>query len=97
MKYAVKKLDARFNGYPHFSHYITIGGTVTAASGYRGRISAFVHLREWFWTNFGPSRELKFVNEQDCADLGWSWDSEHNMRIYVREKELNWFLLKWVE
>lgn len=100
MNYKIKKLDSRFNGYPHFSHYISIIGLKDVPlGGHPARVQAFVQLREWFWTTFGPSRELKLMGHFDptCADLTWAWDSGNTLRIYVQEKELHWFLLKWAQ
>lgn len=99
-KYRVKKLDARFTGYPTFSHLIEPVNVdrYVFATVYNARVETFLQMREWFWTTFGASREMRFMNPHDpeISQLGWAWDTEHNhMRIYVKEKELNWFLLKW--
>lgn len=101
-RYKIKKLDARFNGYPTFSHVIEPVNPDRYAYHmiHQARIKTFLEIREWFWTTFGPSREILFVQSHDPTtnDLGWAWDSEHHhLRIYVKEKELNWFLLKWSE
>lgn len=95
--YKIQKLDARFNGYPHFSHCINAIGQESILLNYPDRTATFLQMRIWFWETFGPSRELKFIRGADLGsiDLGWAWESEHNLRIYVRDKELNWFLLKW--
>lgn len=101
MNYKVKKLDSRYNGYPYFSHMIQPNRSMSSApyTVLWERQNEFITMREWFWTTFGPSRELKFYRAADpaCVDLGWAWDSEHNLRIYVKEKELHWFLLKWAQ
>ena len=101
MSYKVKRLDSRYNGYPSFSHMIQPDRIIPNASytTVQARYNEFIAMREWFWITFGPSRELKFYRAADpvCADLGWAWDSEHHLRIYVQEKELNWFLLKWTQ
>ena len=89
MNYKVKKLDSRYNGYPYFSHMIQPNRSMSSApyTVLWERQNEFITMREWFWTTFGPSRELKFYRA----------DSEHNLRIYVKEKELHWFLLKWAQ
>lgn len=92
-------MDRRHTGNEVFSHYINynvyVRGGHTSIS---NNEIAFLKARVWFWEKFGPSAELgksihiKAINEDESAL--WAWQSEHHqLRIYVTEKVLDFFML----
>jgi hypothetical protein len=96
--YKITKLDGRHTGNKLFSHYINynvyVRGGHTSIS--NNEIN-FLRARVWFWEKFGPSCELGKYNQVNHIteySPDWAWQTEHNLlRIYVREKALNFFLL----
>lgn len=96
--YHVQKLDARYNGHPYFSHFIepkfVVGQSLT--SFHYDKTQKFIEMRQWFWETFGASRELRFVRFSETPNVEWAWDSDNgHLRIYAKEKQLEWCLLKW--
>ena len=99
-------MDRRHTGHEMFSHYINYnvyvrGGQLTGG-GATNEIN-FLKARVWFWEKFGPSCELgkynQMYNISQTTDNPWdspewAWQTEHNLlRIYVREKALDFFML----
>lgn len=97
--FRIQKLDRRHNGYGIFTHYIEPHKLRTGIfiSQWKNDKMHFIEIRQWFWENFGPSRELQLISlhDDDLPSLQWAWDSQNNyMRVYTKEKSLEWFLLK---
>jgi hypothetical protein len=108
----VKKLDGRHTAHPHFSHYIEenvfrIARTTWLRAGVNEHKEInFFTLREWFWTNLGPSKEFRYWHAHKDPNVNpanrsnndqWCWDTEFGkQRIYVTEKALTLFNLKWM-
>ena len=95
----IVKLDGRFNGFPHFAHYISYNkGWYVLESTKR---ELFISNRGWFSLSFGPSCELGFhktamVFENKHVSKDWCWESEHShMRIYVTESALCHYVLAY--
>jgi hypothetical protein len=108
----VRKLDRRHTAYPHFSHYIEensfrIARTTWVKAGVdpHNEINFFT-LREWFWTNLGPSKEFRYWVSHTAPNViitnrsnndHWCWDTEFGkQRIYVDTAALTLFNLKWM-
>ncbi len=91
-------MDGRHTGRELFTHYINysvyVRGGHTSIS---NNELNFLRARVWFWEKFGPSGELGKVGKMLDANgetPEWAWQTEHNLlRIYVREKALDFFLL----
>lgn len=87
--YRLFKLDRRHTGYQQFSHYIEPKNKL-----------AFLELRNWCWTQFGPGMERDWA-----IDLGngtysvsrWAWYTEfkHQRIYFTGSAELTAFLLVW--
>jgi hypothetical protein len=87
--YKLQKLDRRHTGREQFSHYITPKNKL-----------AFLELRNWCWTQFGPGMERDWAIELGNGQYSvsrWAWDTEFkHMRIYFTgDAELTAFLLWW--
>lgn len=83
------KLDRRYNGYSMFKYAVEFPNV---------EMGKFCEVREWFWENFGSSREYdKWHLGAQCKNPRWAWDcDEFKNRIYVgTEKEYSMFLLKF--
>ena len=98
--YKITKMDRRHTGHGVFSHYINYNVYVRGGQGAGGGVTNeinFLRARVWFWEKFGPSGELgKFGRMKDVVEESplWAWQSEHHqLRIYVTEKALDFFLL----
>jgi hypothetical protein len=54
----------------------------------------FCAIREWCWSQWGPSCELEFWRQGKAP---WAWiNDQHRIRIYFEtDKEYTHFLLKW--
>ena len=111
--FRVKKLDGRHSAYPHFSHYIeenlwrnarTTWARGSQANDYQG--TNFFTLREWFWTQLGPSKEFRYWRAHTDPNVTpanrsnndqWCWDTEFGkQRFYVTGEALTAFNLKWM-
>ena len=100
--FKVKKLDRRHKAYPYFTYYIE--DTWRRAN--ENPDINFFTLREWFWVQFGPSKEFKYWKDHMAPILvkfkrsdndQWCWDTEFgHRRIYVTDKSLTAFNLKWM-
>lgn len=87
--YKLVKLDRRHTGRPQFSHYIVPKNKL-----------AFLELRNWCWSQFGPGMERDWALElgNDTYSVSrWAWQTEFKqMRIYFTgAAELTAFLLVW--
>lgn len=97
MKLKLKELDKRNNGYDTWKYYVEVG-----FNNKRGR-SDFCDVREWCWTNWGPSKELDAYDHYDlfdgvsCSNPQWCWQhDQYRTRIYLRgDAESIAFTLKW--
>lgn len=111
--FRVHKLDRRHSAYPHFTHYIeenryrsarTTWHNSTAVDGQLDK--NFFTLREWFWEQFGPSKEFRYWKSHKDPNVTqanrsnndlWCWDTEFGkQRIYVTENAITLFNLKWI-
>lgn len=98
----IKKLDGRHTGVLYWKYYVEIPysyGDVQA------RKVKFNEMREWCWSNWGPSKELNEYDHHDLFDgqhssnSQWCWlNNDHGRRrIYLRtEKEAEVFTLRWI-
>ena len=111
--FRVKKLDGRHSAYPHFSHYIEENTwRVARTTWHKGNQADdykdinFFTLREWFWEQFGPSKEFRYWGLHKSPTVTpanrsnndyWCWDTEFGkQRIYVTDAALTAFNLKWM-
>ena len=87
-KMKIQKLDRRMNGYDHFTHRVVFLDR---------EIVDFIDIRNWCWQQWGASCEYDFWNRYgDRRNENWCWVSNnYNKLIYLGEKQLQWFLLKW--
>jgi hypothetical protein len=111
--FRVKKLDGRHSAYPHFSHYIeenlwrsarTTWAKGNQANDYQNY--NFFTLREWFWTQLGPSKEFRYWQAHTAPTVTpanrsnndqWCWDTEFGkQRFYVTSAALTYFNLQWM-
>jgi hypothetical protein len=97
--FKVTKMDRRHTGHEVFSHYINynvyVRGGQVAGGGVSNEVN-FIKARIWFWEKFGPSAELGMSHRiiAHREPVQWAWQSEHHqLRIYVTEKALDFFLL----
>jgi hypothetical protein len=104
--FRVTKLDGRHSAYPHFSHYIEENTRWIRAGNDPLKDKNFFTLREWLWTNLGASKEFRYWKDHGAPNVipadrsnndHWCWDTEFGkQRIYVNEKALTLFNLKWM-
>ena len=95
-------MDGRYSAYPHFTHYIQ---DAWRRAGEYPEINFFT-LREWFWEQFGPSKEFRYWGQHKAPNVIpgnrsnndlWCWDTEFGkQRIYVSDAALTAFNLKWM-
>lgn len=88
----IQKLDKRFAGYLDFQYRVNFVG-------YRqDRISNFLKIREWCWTNWGPGCERNFCEESIHKPVPWAWHNEgYNDYIYLKDDALlTHFQLTWM-
>ena len=100
--FKVHKMDRRFSAYPYFTHYIE----AKAYTDPDNFTTNFFTLREWFWAQFGPSKEFRYWKEHKAPNVIpgkrsdndlWCWDTEFgNQRLYVTGQALTAFNLKWI-
>jgi hypothetical protein len=83
----ITELDRRYTG----GNYFKYGLDFTYKQG-----SLFCDVREWCWETWGPSCELKFI--EDDKEYKWAWITDnHRTRIYFRDTaEVNWYKLRWL-
>lgn len=55
----------------------------------------WVEIRNWLWTQFGPSAELYLATAEffDGRQPKWAWDSEKSA-IYITEEAYTMFMLR---
>lgn len=104
--FRVQKLDGRYGAYPHFTHLIEENSRWVRAGIDPLKDHNFFTLREWFWTSFGPSKEYRYWRNHQAPNVipanrsnndHWCWDTEFgHQRIYVNDKALALFNLKWI-
>jgi hypothetical protein len=111
--FRVKKLDGRHTAYPHFSHYIEENLWRSARTTWAKGMQAsdyqdynFFTLREWFWTQLGPSKEFRYWQAHGAPNVTpanrsnndqWCWDTEFGkQRFYVTPIALTYFNLQWM-
>jgi hypothetical protein len=82
------KLDRRHLGYGDFKYAINFR-TI--------ELNKFCSIRNWCWSQWGPSAEVEYLIKLNGENPGWSWVSDQwRMRIYfATDKEYQWYLLKW--
>lgn len=85
----IVKLNRNYNGYGHFSHRVEFYG------GPQVRIKQWIKVRNWLWSQFGPSAEQALARPEnfDGIQPNWSWDSEKSA-VYLRDDALLMFQLK---
>ena len=99
-------MDGRHTGRDKFSHYINFnvytrgrmlnGFSNTVSNSIEFNEVNFIQARVWFWGKFGPSAELGKSHRitDNNEPVQWAWQTEHNqLRIYVTEKALDFFML----
>ena len=99
MTFKIKKLDKRYVG-SHVFKFMAIpdrsGKLIYNPNLKDLEKREFVEIRNWCWSQWGPSCELRFY-ETEWTNPQWCWDTEHDkLRIYLQsDKEAAWFKLKW--
>ncbi len=83
----LKKLDRRMNGHGDFKYKIT----------YRkgSERLKFIEVRNWCWSQWGPSSEYEFWDEQVNQSWAWIVDEWETKILLATDKEAQWFTLKW--
>jgi hypothetical protein len=82
-----KELDKRYTGDYQFHYCIDF---------YYKQGPLFREVRNWCWDTWGPSCELKFIDQHE--ELKWAWITDnHRTRIYLCDTaEVNWYKLRWL-
>jgi hypothetical protein len=85
----VVKLNRNYNGYGYFSHRVEFYGNSAT------RIKQWIRVRNWLWSQFGPSAEQALARPDnfDGTQPKWAWDSEKSA-IYLAEEAFTMFQLK---
>lgn len=83
-----KKLDKRNKGHGLFKYSVIFDYRET---------EKFLEVRNWCWSQWGPSSELDFYTQSSLNSEGWAWiTDEWRKNIYLKsDKEYQWFILKW--
>jgi hypothetical protein len=83
----ITELDKRYTGGNYFKYSIEF---------LYQQGPLFCEVREWCWDTWGPSCELKFI--EDDKEYKWAWITDnHRTRIYFRDiEEVNWYKLRWL-
>ena len=102
----IVKLDTRFTGHEHFTHYVS--SSVSKMSQFEtiySGIELFLRWRNWLWEVYGPGTEIGLYHVAQKLDLSicWGWDTraEHDTRFaknrlyFTKEEYLSAFLLQW--
>jgi hypothetical protein len=86
----VVKLTRQYNGYYHFTHRVEFRSTNKDR-----RIRQWIRVRNWLWSQFGPSAEQELARPEyfDDQQPKWAWDTEKSA-IYLQEEALMLFQLK---
>ena len=87
--FKVTKLDRRYNGHQNFAYMAEPHvARLTMPFPRNMKTLMFCHLREWCWSQWGPSCELHLHRLNGSKDVDWCWESEYNkLRIYIRSDE----------
>ena len=85
----VARLNRTYNGYGYFTHRVEFHGQVS------NRVRQWIRVRNWLWSQFGPSAEQSLARPDyfEGQQPLWAWDSEKSA-IYLRDQALHMFLLK---
>jgi hypothetical protein len=85
----VVKLNRNYNGYGYFTHRVEFYGSTDK------RIKQWIRVRNWLWSQFGPSAEqnLARADNFDGTQPVWAWDTEKSA-VYLKEEALLMFQLK---
>jgi hypothetical protein len=85
----IVKLNRNYNGYHYFSHRVEFYG------GPQVRIKQWIKVRNWLWTQFGPSAEQALARAENFNGIQpvWAWDSEKSA-VYLKEEALMLFQLR---
>ena len=97
-KLFLKTLDKRNKGFKNWKYYVLIHSSYN-----RPEKVLFCNMREWCWTNWGPSKELNSYDSNDlfdgvnCSNPRWCWQNDQfTTRIYLKgDAESIAFTLKW--
>ena len=83
-----KKLDKRHKGHGLFKYAVIFDYKET---------EKFCEIRNWCWSQWGPSSELDLYKSCSFNSEGWAWiTDEWRKNIYLKsDKEYQWFILKW--
>jgi hypothetical protein len=86
----VVKLTRQYSGFGQFSHRIEIRSTNPNANKRQ-----WVEIRNWLWSQFGPSAELFLATPEffDGNQPKWAWDSDKSV-IYITDEAYTMFMLK---
>ena len=86
----VVKLTRQYSGFGLFSHRIEMRG-----SNRDRNVRRWVEIRNWLWTQFGPSAELALATPDLFGghQPKWAWDSEKSV-IYITDEAYTMFMLK---
>ncbi len=82
------KLTRQYNGYGYFTHRVEFIG--------RGdRVKQWIRVRNWLWSQFGPSAEQNLARAEhfDGVQPKWAWDAEKSA-IYLVEEAYTMFALR---
>jgi len=81
-----KQLDKRYTGGYQFHYCIDF---------YYKQGPLFRKVRDWCWETWGPSCELKFIEQNE--ELKWAWITDtYRTRIYFKDtSEITWYKLRW--
>ncbi len=85
----VVKLNRNYNGYGHFSHRVEFYGSQD------NKIRRWIQVRNWLWSQFGPSAEQSLARAVyfNGVQPSWAWDSEKSS-IYLKDEAYTMFQLK---
>lgn len=85
----VVRLTRQYSGFGQFSHRIEMRSTRPDSNKRQ-----WVEIRNWLWSQFGPSAELKLATAEFFGTQPkWAWDSDKSA-IYITEEAYTMFMLK---
>lgn len=90
MGMSVVKLNRNYKGYGVFTHRVEFYG-----GSQETRIKQWVKIRNWLWSQFGPSAEQDLARPSnfDGEQPKWAWDAEKGA-VYLKEEALVMFQLR---
>jgi hypothetical protein len=95
----IKKLDARFAGFPRFKYRVAIK-PAEQYSTTEQRIRAFHLFRDWCIESFGMSCERDdYITLKTPYNPHWAWHYDTyaaNRYFYFTESGVEWVKLKWL-